>query len=140
MIREFQTLIEQIYLDKDRRRGVDGTFRWLTEEVGELARGIRHKDLAELSGEFADVFAWLASLASQCGISLEAAALDKYRDGCPKCHAIPCNCVEVNATSSSPSPHPNPLLRKERGKGRIGEGNGEDESTTDDSRRVQDTR
>jgi len=123
-IREFQTLIERIYLEKDGRRGVDGTFRWLVEEVGELARGIRHKDPAELSGEFADVFAWLASLASQCGISLEAAALDKYRAGCPKCHAAPCKCVEVNAPSSPPisSPPPSPQRREGEGDNREGSG------------------
>ena len=56
-VREFQVLIERIYLTKDRARGVDGTFRWFTEEVGELARAIRHKDKKKLAGEFADVFA-----------------------------------------------------------------------------------
>lgn len=93
-IRDFQGLIERLYLDKDAKRGLDGTFRWFTEEVGELARGIRHKDKAELSGEFADVFAWLASLASQSGIDLETAALEKYRQGCPKCLKTPCVCNE----------------------------------------------
>ena len=43
--------------------------------------------------ELADVFAWLASIASQCGVSLEE-AVDKYRNGCPVCHAIPCKCPE----------------------------------------------
>ena len=92
--REFQKLIESIYLAKDSRRGVEGTFRWFVEEVGELARSIRHKDKAELEGEFADVYAWLASLASQSGIDLEEAALAKYRDGCPKCRKTPCSCRE----------------------------------------------
>jgi len=96
-IHEFQSLIERVYLAKDSKRGLDGTFRWFAEEVGELARGIRHKDRDELAGEFADVFAWLASLASQCGIDLEQSALEKYERGCPKCLREPCVCQEAQA-------------------------------------------
>ncbi len=33
----FQQLIRDMYLKKDMARGVDGTFMWLMEEVGELA-------------------------------------------------------------------------------------------------------
>jgi NTP pyrophosphatase (non-canonical NTP hydrolase) len=119
-IREFQELIERIYLAKDTTRGVDGTFRWFVEEVGELARAIRHREIhgtapgfaernrdspgfpSELEGEFADVLAWLASLASQTGIDLEAAATGKYRHGCPKCRETPCACKELQATSHKP--------------------------------------
>jgi NTP pyrophosphatase (non-canonical NTP hydrolase) len=92
-IAQFQQLIRQVYFDKDSRRGVDGTFRWLVEETGELARAVRRDDRANLEEEFADVFAWLASLASLTGVDLEA-AIDKYRQGCPKCHSTPCHCVE----------------------------------------------
>jgi NTP pyrophosphatase (non-canonical NTP hydrolase) len=106
-VRDFQKQIEQIYLAKDQARGIDGTFRWFTEEVGELAHAIRHRNKAELAGEFADVFAWLVSLASQSGIDLEAAVADKYRDGCPKCRKTPCACGEeaqaqAQATSRKP--------------------------------------
>jgi NTP pyrophosphatase (non-canonical NTP hydrolase) len=93
-ITEFQRLIRDIYFDKDSRRGKDGTFRWLVEETGELARALRKGDRANLEEEFADVFAWLASLASLEGIDLEAAA-GKYLNGCPKCHRIPCGCEET---------------------------------------------
>lgn len=92
-IAQFQQLIRQVYFDKDSRRGVDGTFRWLVEETGELARAVRRDDRANLEEEFADVFAWLASLASLTGVDLEA-AIDKYRQGCPKCHCTPCRCAE----------------------------------------------
>jgi len=89
----FQQLIRDIYFRKDRRRGVDGTYRWLVEETGELARAVRKSDNANMHEEFADVFAWLASLASLEGIDLEAAA-GKYLAGCPKCHSVPCACEE----------------------------------------------
>ena len=95
-IREFQELIRDIYFDKDSRRGTDGTYRWLVEEVGELARAIRKGDRANLEEEFADVFAWLASLASIQGIDMEL-AVAKYAEGCPKCGAIPCRCAEPAA-------------------------------------------
>ena len=93
-IGEFQRLIRDIYFDKDSRRGIDGTFRWFSEETGELARALRKGGRAELEEEFADVLAWLASLAEQKGVNLEAAAARKYAAGCPKCHRTPCACVE----------------------------------------------
>lgn len=72
---------------------MDGTFRWLVEETGELARAMRKGDRPNLEEEFADVFAWLSSLATLEGIDMEAACA-KYANGCPKCHGIPCKCKE----------------------------------------------
>lgn len=95
-VTEFQKLIRDIYFDKDSRRGIEGTFRWLIEETGELARAIRRGEPDNLREEFADVFAWLASLASLEGVDLEAAAR-KYSTGCPKCHSTPCGCPEPPA-------------------------------------------
>ena len=92
-ITDFQRRIRDIYFDKDSRRGRDGTFRWLVEETGELARAIRTGDRANLEEEFADVFAWLSSLATLEGIDLEAVCA-KYTGGCPKCHRTPCTCTE----------------------------------------------
>jgi NTP pyrophosphatase (non-canonical NTP hydrolase) len=92
-ITEFQRRIRDIYFDKDSRRGRDGTFRWLVEETGELARALRKGERANLEEEFADVFAWLSSLASLEGIDMEAACT-KYYQGCPKCRATPCKCQE----------------------------------------------
>lgn len=91
---QFQRRIEEIYGVKDASRGTAGTYMWLAEEVGELSRALRRGDRAELEGEFADVFAWLATLASMHGVSLEQVARAKYGDGCPRCHAAPCTCAE----------------------------------------------
>lgn len=92
-IAEFQSLIKKIYFERDSCRGVDGTFRWLVEEVGELARAIRHQDQQEKEEEFADVFAWLVSLASLTGVDM-GKACEKYQAGCPRCHSIPCQCSQ----------------------------------------------
>jgi NTP pyrophosphatase (non-canonical NTP hydrolase) len=93
-ISEFQKLIEDIYFAKDSNRGVLGTFAWFVEEVGELSRELRSDgNEKRLKDEFADVLAWLSTLASLAGIDLEAAA-GKYSQGCPKCHQIPCVCNE----------------------------------------------
>jgi len=89
---EFQRLIERIYLEKDRARGLEGTFRWFVEEVGELARAMRIGEQARLAEEFADVLAWLSTLASICGVELEE-AVRKYAAGCPKCQQVPCRCL-----------------------------------------------
>jgi NTP pyrophosphatase (non-canonical NTP hydrolase) len=92
-IREFQERIRECYYEKDAARGRLGTFAWLVEEVGELSRDLRRGDREALAEEFADVFAWLASLASLCDIELET-AVAKYAGGCPKCSASPCICSE----------------------------------------------
>lgn len=84
--------MRRTYLDRDARRGSDLTFRRLVEEIGELARALRHEDAGARDEEFSDVLAWLASLANQTGVDLEAAA-DRYAAGCPKCGAIPCRCA-----------------------------------------------
>lgn len=92
-IQKFQEQIEAIYFQKDSERGVPLTFTWFVEEVGELAKEIRKEphDVERLREEFADVFAWLSTLASLLGITLEDAA-SIYADGCPKCKGTPCSC------------------------------------------------
>lgn len=91
-LEEFQRLIEAIYYEKDSRRGLAGTHMWFCEEVGELTRALRRGRRDELEGEFADVLAWLSTLASIAGIDLEQAARAKYAEGCPRCSATPCAC------------------------------------------------
>jgi NTP pyrophosphatase (non-canonical NTP hydrolase) len=91
-INEFQKLIERIYYEKDSARGMEGTFMWFAEEFGELTRALRRGHQDELPGEFADVFAWLSSLASIAGIDLEEAVKQKYAKGCPRCSQAPCSC------------------------------------------------
>ena len=90
---EFQKLIEEIYFEKDSSRGVEGTYMWFAEEVGELTRALRRDDQDNLEEEFADVLAWLSTLASLRGIDLEAAAKKKYAKGCPYCESVPCSCT-----------------------------------------------
>ena len=90
-LRELQQQIESIYGVRDRRRGPDATFRWLVEEVGELARAMRRGDTGALVEEVSDVLAWTVSVATLAGVDVEAAAA-RYASGCPKCHQIPCDC------------------------------------------------
>lgn len=92
-IAEFQKRIEDIYYARDSARGLAGTHMWFCEEVGELTRALRRNQREELEGEFADVLAWLATLASIANVDLEKAAQKKYGRGCPRCHATPCTCA-----------------------------------------------
>ncbi len=93
-IAEFQRLIEAIYFERDNARGLEGTHMWFAEEVGELTRALRRgADREHLAAEFADVLAWLSTLASIKGIDLEAAVRAKYGEGCPRCQATPCACA-----------------------------------------------
>lgn len=91
-IREFQQLIDRMYSDKDRARGSAKTFLWLAEEVGELASAIaKRQDQDHLAGEFADVLAWLVTLANVEGVDLED-AVKKFTGGCPGCGEFVCRC------------------------------------------------
>ena len=94
---EFQELIEQTYFERDAERGMDGTFMWFIEEVGELATALRAKDTGALKGEFADVLAWLCTLASLAGVRMED-TVEKYRRGCPVCRSMPCRCPTKGRT------------------------------------------
>ena len=88
---EFQGLIERTYLQRDSARGLGGTFMWFVEEVGELATALRSGSRENLEEEFADVLAWLCTLASLTGVRMEH-AVAKYANGCPACGHIPCTC------------------------------------------------
>jgi NTP pyrophosphatase (non-canonical NTP hydrolase) len=79
-IREFQSLIARKYQKRDRARGVPRTFMWFVEEVGELATALASKDEQNTREEFADVFAWLCTLANISDVDLENAC-EKYTSG-----------------------------------------------------------
>lgn len=92
-LRDFQKLIDRMYSDKDRRRGAAGTFLWFMEEVGELAAAVaENKDRTTLAAEFADVLAWLTTLANVTGVDLSEALHAKYGRGCPGCGQMVCTC------------------------------------------------
>jgi NTP pyrophosphatase (non-canonical NTP hydrolase) len=92
---DFQALIRQMYFEKDQARGVDGTFMWLMEEVGELAAALREGTREEQAAEFADVLAWLTTIANVAKIDLTAAVRDKYGAGCPGCGQLVCACDDA---------------------------------------------
>lgn len=92
-LREFQERMRALYGGKDAQRGPAGTFMYLVEEVGELAEACREPDRHDLPGEFADVLAWLASLANLHGVDLAAATTAKYPPACPGCGVSPCRCA-----------------------------------------------
>lgn len=91
-IADLQKKIRSMYFEKDVARGVDGTFMWFMEEVGELASALRGDDKENLAEEFADVIAWLATIANVAGVDLSAALTKKYGHGCPGCGRLVCVC------------------------------------------------
>lgn len=115
-IKQFQDLIRKMYFEKDHARGIPGTFMWLAEEIGELSSALRETEhLAEklqqspdadleakhdavksnLADEFADVFAWLATIANVADVDLSAALFRKYGAGCPGCGNFTCDCPDA---------------------------------------------
>jgi len=91
-INEFQKLMRQLYFERDSKRGTKGTLEWLEDEVEELKEALEEGNINAAEKEFADVLAWLASLANILDVDLEKAALSKYPNKCPKCGKNPCDC------------------------------------------------
>ena len=108
-IRDFQQLIRTMYYDKDVARGIPGTFMWLMEEVGELSSALRETSQLDpaanqtayrerrenLKLEFADVLAWLTTIANVADIDLDTAIMEKYGSGCPGCQQFQCVCPDA---------------------------------------------
>jgi len=84
--------MRKIYFKRDSKRGIERTYIWLVEEVGELGRAILSGNKDAMKMEVADVLAWLASICNLLDIDLEKASLEKYPGVCPKCGKSPCVC------------------------------------------------
>ncbi|HIA63914.1 MAG TPA: nucleotide pyrophosphohydrolase [Planctomycetes bacterium] len=91
---DFQALIRKMYYTKDAERGIDGTFMWLLEEIGELAAALRSGTAADRAEEFADVLAWLVTIANVAEVDLSSAIRNKYGSGCPGCGQYACQCAD----------------------------------------------
>ena len=93
-ISEFQNLIKDLYFEKDQNRGIEMTFIWLIEEIAELARVFRSKEInfKDASEELSDIIAWTNSIANLLNIDLESAISKKYPSMCLKCKSNPCVC------------------------------------------------
>jgi NTP pyrophosphatase (non-canonical NTP hydrolase) len=95
-LRDFQALIRTMYHKKDLERGISGTFMWLMEEIGELSSALRsNNDRDNLEEEFADVIAWLSTIANVANVDLSAALAKKYGHGCPGCRKLVCVCPDA---------------------------------------------
>lgn len=79
---DVQTLMEDLYGEADRERGMPATVAWLCEELGELAQAARKGTKEQQLHELGDVLAWLASLANQLDLSLDD-AMARYRENPP---------------------------------------------------------
>ena len=79
-LREFQQFIRDKYYVRDSQRGTPGTFMWFIEEVGELATALAGADQDNKEEEFADVLAWMCTLANINNVDI-AKAVEKYTLG-----------------------------------------------------------
>ena len=96
-ISEFQKLMRDLYFHQDSKRGLEGTFIWLVEEMGELASLLKENKIQKdkTAEELADIIAWTGSIANLLEIDLENALKKKYPNKCSKCDSIPCRCAEL---------------------------------------------
>ncbi len=90
--------MRELYLSNDKKRGVEKTFLWLVEEIGEVARALnlsKNPEQNNIGEELADVIAWTCSVANILSIDLESALREKYPGYCPKCGKNPCECETI---------------------------------------------
>ena len=85
-IKDFQKLIAERYQQRDSERGTPKTFMWFIEEIGELATALADEKTTqkEKEEEFADIVAWLCTLANINDVDIEQACIDKYSKQQPK--------------------------------------------------------
>jgi NTP pyrophosphatase (non-canonical NTP hydrolase) len=93
-VSDFQRLIRNMYYEKDVARGIEGTFMWLVAEIGELAEALRNGTREQRAEEFADVIAWLTTIANVAEVDLNEALRQKYGEGCPGCGKFVCVCPD----------------------------------------------
>ena len=95
-ISDFQKLMRELYFHRDSERGINRTFIWLVEEIGELANLIKYEKIEKthISEEIADIIAWTNSLANLLDINIEKALSEKYPKTCIKCNSSPCQCYK----------------------------------------------
>lgn len=74
---------------KDASRSDNGGDKQHQELLADFQK--KHQNL---SAEFADVFAWLATIANVAEVDLATALFEKYGSGCPGCHAFVCSCPD----------------------------------------------
>jgi NTP pyrophosphatase (non-canonical NTP hydrolase) len=104
-IYEFQKMMEHLYIKSDKERGIEATFKWLNDELQELKEALKNENKTALEKEFADVLAWLASLANITDVNLEKVALEKYNHKCPKCQQAPCTCKFIKIKPNASAQH-----------------------------------
>lgn len=92
-IHEFQEMMRKLYFHRDSERGAKRTYEWLMDELKELGEALEGNSREAIEEEFADVIAWLASLANIVEVDLEEASVKKYNNKCPKCGRSPCKCA-----------------------------------------------
>jgi NTP pyrophosphatase (non-canonical NTP hydrolase) len=94
-IEEAQELIREIYLERDRERGVERILLRTFQELAELSDKIhREKPMKDIEEEVADVFAWLISIANLLDVNLGDALVSKYDNRCSRCKMKPCECSD----------------------------------------------
>ena len=94
-INDIQTLMKDLYYNKDKERGIEKTFLKLTEEIGELAEAILLTNESKITEEIIDIIAWAYSIANLARIDVKKSFFEKYSGSCPKCSSNPCTCDSI---------------------------------------------
>ena len=92
IIEDFQKQMKDVYLERDRAKGIDTVFDRLIDEVKELELALKKEPVEQIANEIADVIAWTISIANLYEIDAGKALNDKYGSGCSRCDTIPCSC------------------------------------------------
>jgi NTP pyrophosphatase (non-canonical NTP hydrolase) len=113
-IRDWCSHIDKVYGATNRERGIQFALGRLYEEICEAIdtqfldtndtslqlNEVRHR----MAHEFADIFAWIFTIALLLEVDIEPILEERYNKTCHRCKSRPCNCghFSINYLSGSP--------------------------------------
>lgn len=106
-LKDWCSHLNKIYGPKNKEKGLENLLNRLFKEISELlSLSMRIPNMSttasldEIEEEFAlelsDALAWTIAIANLLEVDLEKAVLNRYGQGCWKCHQIPCHCTHFS--------------------------------------------
>ena len=101
-ISALQTYLKDLYSRPNTQRDFESYYAYLDRTAGYLCKSIYRRNVRPR--EFIRPISWLFSLATNQGIDVEEAFLQRYPGTCPYCLESPCVCFKTGQQPAAPMP------------------------------------
>ena len=89
---EWLEMFKRIYGNINKIKSLSAVWSHFQEEVGEMSREMRHRNLQELRDESADTFAWFLAFCIKLNVDIETLVWETFPFECNVCRNQKCNC------------------------------------------------